>query len=137
MDENGQPLTKRRRHWFRLVRRALLVLLGLTLLFYQPIILGIGRRVANHYAAKENLRIDCTLGGTIFTSLVVRNLHVVPIGPTIVEAIDIDQVRIEYSLLDWFRRDQTELLKNVEMRMARIVLDPAKASLKPKVPKCE
>ena len=79
----------------------MLVLLALVLIFHRPIIFRIGYAVANHYAAKENLKIDCTLEGTIFTGLVIRNLHVVPIGPTIVESIDVDYIRADYSLWDW------------------------------------
>ncbi len=114
---------------------ALLVLLALVLIFHRPIIFGLGRSLANRYAARENLKIDCSLGGTIFTGLVVRNLRVVPIGPTIVESIDVDYIRADYSLLDWWQRGLSEVLKNVEVRTARIVLNPAKASLKPKVPR--
>ena len=135
MDEDGNGPAKRRRRWPRYLRRGLLVLLAGLLIFHRPIIFYAGQTVANHYAARENLRIDCVLGGSIFTSLVVRNLRVVPIGPTIVESIDVDYIRAEYSLLDFWRQGASEVLKNAEVRTARIVLDPAKASLKPKIPR--
>ncbi|MEY2508125.1 MAG: translocation and assembly module TamB [Verrucomicrobiota bacterium] len=92
------------------------------------------RGLIDRNAAKANLRIDCVLEGSIFTSLAVRNLHVSPIGPTIVESIDVDYIRADYSLWDWMRRGPTELLKSAQVRTARVVLDPAKASLKPKIP---
>lgn len=135
MDEDGKAPQQRRRRWPRLVRRGLLVLLALVLIFHRPIIFGVGRSLANRYAARENLRIDCALGGTIFTGLVVQNLRVVPIGPTIVESIDIDYIRADYSLFDWWKHGVSEVLKNAEVRTARIVLNPAKASLKPKIPR--
>ena len=135
MDEDGKALRQRPRRRPRLVRRGLLVLLALVLIFHRPIVFGIGRSVANRYAAKANLKIDCALGGTIFAGLIVRNLHVVPIGPTVVESIDVDYIRADYSLLDWWRRGLTDVLKNAEVRTARIVLNPAKASLKPKIPR--
>jgi autotransporter translocation and assembly factor TamB len=112
----------------------LLALLALILIFHRPILFRIGRAYADSYAAKANLKIDCTLEGSIFTSVAIRNLHVTPIGPTIVESIDVDYIRADYSLWDWMRRGPTELLNNAEIRNARIVLDPAKASLKPKIP---
>ena len=118
-----------------MVRRGLLVVLALVLIFHRPIIFGVGRSVANRYAARANLKLDFALEGTIFTHLVVRNLRVVPIGPTIVESIDIDYIRADYSLWDWWRRGDTEVLKNAEIRSARVVLNPAKASLKPKIPR--
>jgi len=124
VDEGGKALKQRRRRRPRLVRRGLLVLLALVLIFHRPIIFGLGRSVANRYAARANLKIDCALGGTIFTGLVVRNLHVVPIGPTVVESIDVDYIRADYSLLDWWHRGLTEVLKNAEVR-----------TLKPKIPR--
>ncbi|HEY2614216.1 MAG TPA: hypothetical protein VGI42_00775, partial [Chthoniobacterales bacterium] len=107
---------------------------ALVLIFHRPLVFHFGRAVANHYAAKGNLKIDFALEGTIFTSLVVRNLHVVPVGPTIVESIDVDYIRADYSLLDLARRGVTDVLKNAEVRTARIVLNPAKRSPKPEVP---
>ena len=118
VDEDGKALDQRRRRWPRLVRRGLLVLLALVLIFHRQIIFGVGRSVANRYAARANLKIDCSLEGTIFTGLVVRNLRVVPIGPTIVESIDVDYIRADYSLLDLWRQGATELLKNAEVRTA-------------------
>jgi autotransporter translocation and assembly factor TamB len=134
VDEERQTLSKPRRPWRRRIVRAFLVLLALVLIFHRPILFRVGRAVADRYAARANLKIDCVLEGTIFTSLVVKNLHVGPIGPTIVESIDIDYIRADYSLWDWMWYGRTEVLKNAEVRRGRIVFDPAKASLKPKIP---
>jgi autotransporter translocation and assembly factor TamB len=109
-------------------------LLAIVLIFHRPIIFHLAGAVANNYAAKANLKIDFTFEGTIFTGLAVRNLHVTPIGPTIVESIDVDYIRADYSLIDLARRGSSEFLKNAEVRGAHVVLDPAKASLKPKIP---
>ncbi|PZR74012.1 MAG: hypothetical protein DLM73_09195 [Chthoniobacterales bacterium] len=134
MDENSNAFNKRARPWRRRITRALLVLLAIVLIFHRPILFRVGRAYADRYAARANLKIDCVLEGSIFTNLVVKNLRVVPTGPTIVESIDVDYIRADYSLIDFMRLGATELLKNAEIRTARIVLNPAKASLKPKVP---
>jgi len=134
VDENSKLLNKAPRRWRRRIGRVLLVLLALVLIFHRPILFRVGRSIADRYAAKANLKIDCRLEGTIFTNLVIRNLHVVPTGPTIVETIDVDYIRADYSLWDFARRGATEVLKNAEIRAARIILDPAKASLQPKIP---
>ena len=134
MDENRIGLNRPPRTWWWWTARALLVLLALVLIFHRPIVFRVARALADRAAAKENLKIDCSLEGSIFTSIAVRNLHVSPTGPTIVESIDVAYLRADYSLWDWMRRGPTELLKNAEVRGARIVLDPAKASLQPKIP---
>ncbi|HVF72556.1 MAG TPA: translocation/assembly module TamB domain-containing protein [Chthoniobacterales bacterium] len=134
MDENFLGLSRPPRTWWWWTGRALILLLALFLIFHRPILFRIGRALADHYAAKANLKIDCTLEGTIFTSLGVRNLHVSPIGSTIVESIDVDSIRVQYSLWDLVRRGMTEVLKSAEVRNARVILDPTKAALKPKVP---
>ncbi|MFL6539086.1 MAG: hypothetical protein ACJ8JD_13005, partial [Chthoniobacterales bacterium] len=90
--------------------------------------------MARHYAAKANLKLDCRLEGSVFGNLVIRNLHVVPTGPTIVESIDADYVRADYNLLDLLRYGASELVKNVEVRSANVVLNPATAAVKPDVP---
>ena len=127
MDEDKSTRAPGRRSWFRLIRRILLVLLAIALVFHRPILFGVGRTVAKRYAAQENLKIDCSLGGTIFTNLVVENLHVVPTGPALIESVDVDQIRLDYSLWDLMFQGLTEVLKNAEVRTAHIVLDPAKA----------
>jgi translocation-and-assembly-module (TAM) inner membrane subunit TamB-like protein len=134
VDELSIGPNKRPRTWWWWTARGLLGLLALVLIFHRPIFFRIGYAAANHYAAKANLKIDCALEGTIFTGLAIRNLHITPIGPTIVESIDVDYIRADYSLWDWMRRGSTELLKSVELRGASIVLNPAKAALKPKIP---
>ena len=134
MDEIGNGSDKRRRTWRWWAVRVVLGLLALVLIFHRPIIFGVARSLINSNAAKANLRVDCAFEGSIFTSLAIRNIHVTPTGPTIVESIDVDYLRADYSLWDWMRRGPTELLKSAELRTARVVLDPAKASLKPKIP---
>ncbi|PYI93436.1 MAG: hypothetical protein DME97_06800 [Verrucomicrobia bacterium] len=134
MDEDRNALGKPRRTWRRWTARVLLLLLALTLIFHRPILFRIARAYADRYAAKANVRIDCTFEGSIFTNVAIRNLHVSPIGPTIVESIEVDYIRADYSLWDWMWYGRTEFLKNAEMRGARIVLDPAKALLKPTIP---
>ena len=134
MDEDLKLLGKPPRRWRRWVGRALLVLLALLLILHRPILFRVGRSIADRYAARANLKIDCRLEGTIFTNPVIRNLHVVPTGPAIVETIDVDYIRADYSLWDFARRGATEVAKSAEIRGAWIVLNPAKASLKPKIP---
>ena len=119
----------RRRAWI-----ALAVFCGLLLIFHRPLLLGLGHRIALHFAAKENLKLQFRIEGGVFTNLTIRNLHAVPTGPSDVESIDVDLARVDYGLFGLFRHGIATGLKNADVRSARIVLNPAKAPLRPKPP---
>src|SRR5260370_40634040 len=97
-------------------------------IFNRPILLALGRQIALHYAAKENLKAAFRLEGNVFTNLTVRNLHAFPSGPSAVESIDADLVRVDYSIPDLIFHGLSDFLKNIEVNSASIVLDPRKAS---------
>ena len=135
MDENGTASKIARRTWPKRIGLALgIVLFGL-IVFHRPILHSLGRSLAIHFAAKENLRLDCRIEGSVFGNLIIRNLHVTPTGPSAVESIDADFIRADYSLLDWWRFGTAELLKNVEVRNVNAVLNPLKAAPQKVVPK--
>src|SRR5947208_4567202 len=125
-----------KRWWRHLV---VVVAIGALLLaiFHRPILLTLGRQIALHYAATENLKATFRLEGNVFTNLTVRNLHASPTGPSAIESIDIDLLYIDYSLFGLARHGLSHFLDNVESRSARIVLNPAKAPLRPHPPKAK
>ncbi len=135
MDENGTAPKTARRTWRKRVGIALGILLLGLVVFHRPILHSLGRRLAIHFAAKENLRLDCRLEGSVFGNLIIRNLRITPTGPSAVESIEADFVRADYSLLDWWRLGPAELLKNVEGRNVNVVLNPLKAAPEKIVPK--
>jgi hypothetical protein len=130
--EDRQAKAQTRRTWRR-AATALAVCVALLALFHRPILLAIGRQVALHYAAKENLKANFRLEGNLFTNLTVRNLHVFPIGPSDVESIDVDFARADYGLFAPLRHGLTSI-KSLDVRSARIVLNPAKTPLRPRPP---
>jgi TamB, inner membrane protein subunit of TAM complex len=121
-----------RRGWRR-VATAFVICAALVVLFHRPLLLALGRQIALHYAARENLKANFRLEGNVFTNLTVRNLHALPTGPSGVESIDIDLARADYGLLGPLRHGLSSI-KNLEVRSARIVLNPAKAPLRPRPP---
>jgi hypothetical protein len=106
----------------------------LFLVFHRPLLLGLGHRIALHYAAKENLKIEFRLEGSVFTNIVIRNLHAAPTGPSDVESIDVDLARIDYGLFTLLRHGISTAITNADIRSVRIVLNPAKAPLRPRPP---
>ncbi len=99
------------------------------LVFHRPLLLGAIHWLAVHQAAKENLHLDFRVEGNVFTALTIRNLHVIPTGPAAVDSADADYLRVEYNLFDLLRR-RDDFLEAVELRNARVVIDPAKVRVK-------
>ena len=125
--ENDQKEVRRHgRIWHR-VLVGLAACVALLIIFHRPILLGIGRQIVSRYAARENLRIDFRLEGNPFGYLTIRNFRAFPTGPTAIESIDIDQLYVDYGLLGLARHGLSHFLEDVELRSARIVLNPAKA----------
>jgi hypothetical protein len=129
--EDGQAEFQTRGKWRGRVLIGSAVLFGLVLIFHRPLLLGLGRQIVLHYAAREDVKADFHLEGTVFNGLVMRNLHAVRIGPGPIESIDAETVHADYDLLALLLHGPSQLLKNVEVRSARIVLNPAKAASKP------
>ena len=77
MGQDGQNV-RTPGNWRRRAVIALIIFVALLLIFHRPLLLGLGHRIANHYAAKENLNLEFRLEGDVFSNLTVRNLHVVP-----------------------------------------------------------
>ena len=136
MGESGQG-NSQRGNWRRRALIALGILVGLFLIFHRPVLLGVAHRIALHYATKENLKLEFQLGGTIFTNLTVRNLHATAIGSSDVESIDVDLARIDYGLITLLRHGISTAIKNADVHSARIVMNPARAPLRPRPPNPE
>ena len=100
---------------------------ALLIIFHRPILLAIGRQIVLRYAARENLKVNFRLEGNPFSHLTVRNFRALPSGASAVESIDIDQLYLDYSLLGLMRYGSSRFLQDVELRSARVVLNPAKA----------
>jgi hypothetical protein len=129
--DDGQEEFQRHGKWRGRALIASAVLVGLVLIFHRPLLLGLGRQIVLHYAAREHVKADFRLEGTAFNGLVMRNLHAVTIGPGPIESIDAETVRADYSLLALLLHGPSQLLRNMEVRSAQIVLNPAKAASRP------
>ncbi len=143
MGENGQTVSAARGGWRRRAFVGLGVFCTLLLIFHRPLILTLARQIVRHRAAAENLKLDFRLEGNIFTNLTVRNLRVVPTGRSAVESIDLDLVHVDYSWLGLIRHGMPQFLRGVDLRSARVILNPGNepkekhprpASIKPELP---
>jgi hypothetical protein len=125
--ENDQKEVRRHgRIWHR-VLIGLAACVALLIIFHRPILLAIGRQIVLRYASRENLKIDFRLEGNPFGYLTVRNFRALPTGASQVESIDIDSLYIDYSLVELARHGFSQFFEDVELRSARVVLNPARA----------
>ena len=118
--------------WRRRAIIASAIFITLVLIFHRPLLLGLGHRIALHYAAKENLKLEFRLEGNVFSNLTVRNLHAVPTGPSDVESVDVDLVHVDYGLFALLRHGVSDSIRNLEVQSARVVLNPTKGPLHPR-----
>src|SRR5262249_6805957 len=121
--------------FWRRVIAGLIVCVALMVVFHRPLLLAIGRKLVLRYAAKENLKADFRVEGNPFSHVTIRNLHAFSVGPSEYESIDIDYLYLNYSLLGYARHGLPRLFNDVEARSASIILNPAKAPLRPRPPK--
>ena len=135
MAEDREAEAQTHRHRWRRAAMALAVCVALLAILHRPVLLAIGRKIALHYAAAENLKGNFRLEGNPFGNLTVRNLRAFAVGPSGIESIDIDYLSLDYSLLGLARHGLSHLLDNVEVRSARIVLNPAGALPRQRPPK--
>ncbi len=125
--ENDQKEVRRHgRIWHR-VLVGLAACVALLVIFHRPILLAIGRQIVLRYAARENLKVDFRLEGNPFSHLTVRNFRALPTGSSAIESIDIDQLYVDYSLFGLARHGLSHFLDDIELRSARVVLNPARA----------
>jgi hypothetical protein len=106
------------------------VLCALLLILHRPLLLYLGREIAVRYAAKQNLKLTVQFEGNIFTNLSARNVHAVTVGHSDVESIDVDLAHVDYSLFGLMRHGMSQFLRNIDLKSARVVLNPAKAPSK-------
>lgn len=127
MDEIGTARASSLRIWLKRLGLSLGVVVLLLVVFHRPILQTVGRRVAIQLAAKQNLKVDFRLEGSILGGVILRNVHAVATGPSALESADVDFVRVDYSLWGLLRHGLSDFLKNIEVRNASVALDPAKA----------
>jgi autotransporter translocation and assembly factor TamB len=127
MVENDQKMVRRHGRIWQRVLIGLAVCVAFIVIFHRPILLAIGRQIVMRYASRENLKIDFRLEGKPFSHLIVRNFRALPTGPSAVESIDLDQFYVDYSLFGLARRGLSHFLEDIQLRSARVVLNPARA----------
>ncbi|MCX6968328.1 MAG: translocation/assembly module TamB domain-containing protein [Verrucomicrobia bacterium] len=120
------PCAGKRKKRFARVLTGLCVLL--LALFHQPLLRAGLKRVAVHFAARENVALSLKLEGSVWTDLTLKDLRAVATGPSPVESISIERLRVEYNLWTLLREGREEFLSFYHLRNAHLALDPGKGN---------
>jgi hypothetical protein len=119
MPEPEKPIQPKppKRGWFRRALRWVGLFLLVLAIFYRPIFHTVVRLVLIKVAAKYDLNVDVHFSGSVFTNLVVEHVHAVPTGagPTPVHKIDIERVRLDYSIPMLIQHGVGEFLRSYEV----------------------
>jgi TamB, inner membrane protein subunit of TAM complex/AsmA-like C-terminal region len=127
-EENSQPKGKRRRIWISIG-----IILALLIVFHRPILLATIHWFAVRAAAKENLKLDFRLEGSVLGGITIRNLHITPLKPEApVESGDANYIRAEYDLFSLLG-NKADLIELIEVRDAHFVIKPL-PTVKPSPP---
>jgi hypothetical protein len=125
---NAPPKPKRRR--LRRVLKWMGWLLLFAAVFHRPLFDAGVRLALIEVAARNHLKLDVHLSGTIFTNLTVQGIHAAPsgTGPSPVQKIDIERVHLEYSIPMLIRHGIGEFLRSYEVLNADLefVAQPSK-----------
>ena len=118
----AKPPRKPRR-WLRTTLRVLGWTLLVLAIFHRPLIHYGVPLVVKPLAARQHLSVDFKLGGTIFTTLLVTGVHVVPngTGSTPVQKIDIAELRFHYSIIKLVRDGIGAFLHGYQVHHADLV----------------
>src|SRR5947199_8794118 len=119
-EKKSQPKGKRRRRvWISIG-----IILALLIMFHRPILLASIHWFAVRAAAKENLKLDFCLEGSVLGGITIRNLHITPLKPeSPVESGDANYIRAEYDLFSLLG-NKADLIELIEVRGAHFVIQP-------------
>ncbi len=117
---------KRKHPWIKRVFQGAGVLFLLLVLFHRPILIAIIRIAAIKVAARQHIRLNLEVGGTVLGSLSLENVHGRPdgTGPSPVEKVDIDLVRVNYDLISLARNGIQNFLRGYEVKNVNIIIKP-------------
>ncbi len=120
-----QPkVTPRWKVWLKRVGLFLLVLIVVAGVFHRPIFFEGTRYFILRAAKQQNLALDYTMSGSIFTTLSVSNLRATPLEPGPIQRLEIGNLNLTYSLWSLVRDGLPAFLHELEISDVYVELVP-------------
>lgn len=109
------------------------LLLLVVAIFHRPIFHAGVRLLLIQVAARQNVKLDVAFSGTIFTNLTLANIRALPTGagPSPVRRIEIEKVRLDYSVPMLVKRGIGEFVQRYEVLNAHLEIDALPSKSEP------
>ncbi len=120
------PVRKRVR-WLRYLLGGLTVAVLLLIVFYQPILFGLTEFVVQQVARSQKFTIQFKIHGSIFSNLLIQDLHLAPLpaNHTLpIERLDVRRFTARYSLLSLLQQKPSEVVHLIELKDVNLVIRP-------------
>jgi hypothetical protein len=126
------PAPPKRRRFRRVLRWAGWLLLVVAV-FHRPLFHAGFRLLLVKVAAKQNVNLEVTFSGSVFTNLTVSGIRAVPTGsgPSPVRRIEIERVQLDYSLPMLAKHGIGEFLQSYEVINAELEIDALPSKSEP------
>jgi translocation-and-assembly-module (TAM) inner membrane subunit TamB-like protein len=125
---------RKRFRWLRYLFGGLTVAVLLLIVFYQPILFGLTEFVAQQVARSQKFTIRFKIHGSIFSNLLIQDLHLEPLpsNQTLpIERLDIRRFTARYSLLSLLQQKPSEVVRLIELQDVNLVIRPTPPSSTP------
>ena len=115
------------RKWLRKVGFWVLALVTLLVIFHRPIVFEGTRYFVIRAAKQQKLDVHYTISGSIFSTLTISDLRVLPTESGPIQRLDVRELHLQYSLWGVIRHGLPALLKELVARDVFLELTPAES----------
>ena len=120
--------------WFKYLAGGLLLLIIVALVLYQQIVFGIAQIVAQEVAKSQAFALRFKIGGSIFSSLYIEDLHLQPLAENKtlpLERVDAKRIALQYNLPALFNKDFLNVIDLIELKNVDVVVRPSSGPAPP------
>src|SRR6202011_6166106 len=118
---------RKRLRWLRYLFGGLTVAVLLLIVFYQPILFGLTEFVVQQIARSQKFTIQFKIHGSIFSNLLIQDLHLAPLpaNHTLpIERLDVRRFTARYSLWSLLQQKPNEVVHLIELKDVNLIIRP-------------
>ena len=113
--------------WLKRLGLLLLGLIAVLIVFHQPIFFEGTRYFILRAAKQQNLNLEYTMSGSIFTTLSITDLRAIPVEPGPIQRLEIGKLHLSYSLWNLLFDGLPAFLQELTVRDVFVELEPGES----------